>query len=110
LQNAGLQFSIDRFRFQIYIFGMSSTIYFVDLADRIISATYRNLAVGVKVVIVDGASGEHLADPITTIASVAPSGSLRIKLPETIESGAYYLKALSGQDEAAAYSAEFYIR
>jgi hypothetical protein len=34
---------------------------------------------------------------------------LRIKLPETLKAGAYYLKALNGHGEAAAQSAEFYV-
>jgi hypothetical protein len=62
-----------------------------------------------KVVLVDRASGEQLADPVTTIASPAPNGSLRIRLPDSIKSGAYYLKALNGHGQAAAQSVEFYV-
>ena len=88
---------------------MGSVIKFVELENRVISATYRNLMIKAKVVLVDKASGEQLPDPVTTIASPAPNGSLRIRLPDTIRSGSYYLKALNGHGEAAAQSAEFNI-
>jgi hypothetical protein len=88
---------------------MNSFINFVELENRVISATYRNLMVRAKVVLVEKASGEPLPDPITTIASPAPNGWLRIKLPETIKAGFYYLKALNGRGEAAAQSVEFYV-
>ncbi len=86
---------------------MKSAINFVELENRVISATYRNLMIKAKVVLVDKASGEMLPDPVTTIASPAPNGSLRIRLPDQIKAGAYYLKALNGHGEAAAQSAEF---
>ena len=92
-----------------YRCGMNSTLNFVELENRVISATYRNLMIRAKVVLVDKASGEQLPDPVTTIVSPAPNGWLRIRLPETIKAGAYYLKALNGHGEAAAQSAEFYI-
>ena len=88
---------------------MNSAIHFVELENRIISVTYRNLMIKAKVVLVDTASGEQLPDPVTTIASPAPTGSLRIRLPDSVKSGAYYLKALNGHGEAAAQSAEFYV-
>jgi hypothetical protein len=88
---------------------MYSTINFVELENRVISATYRNLMVRAKVVLVDKASGEPLPDPVTTIASPAPNGWLRIRLPETIKAGIYYLRALNGHGEAAARSVEFYV-
>ena len=62
-----------------------------------------------KVVLVDKTSGEPLPDPVITIASPVPSGSLRIRLPETVKPGAYYLKALNGHGEFAAQSVEFYV-
>jgi len=62
-----------------------------------------------KVVLVDKASGEQLPEPITTIGSPLPAGSLRIRVPDTVKPGAYYLKALNGHGEHAAQSAEFYI-
>ena len=88
---------------------MNAAINFVELENRIISATYRNLMVKAKVVLVDKASGEVLPEPVTTIASPVPNGSLRIRLPETIKAGAYYLMALNGHGEAAAQSADFYV-
>ena len=88
---------------------MNSVIKFVELENRAVSATYRNLMVRAKVVLVDKASGEVLPEPVTTIASPAPNGWLRIRLPETIKAGAYYLMALNGHGEAAAQSADFYV-
>ena len=90
-------------------FAMISIINFVEIENRVIAATYRNLMIRAKVVLVDKASGEPLADPITTIASPAPNGSLRIRLPHAIKPGTYYLRALNGRGEAAAHSVEFYI-
>ena len=91
------------------LFGMISIINFVEIENRVISAIYRNLMIRAKVVLVDKASGEQLADPVTTIASPAPNGSLRIRLPHSIKPGIYYLRALNGHGEAAAQSAEFYV-
>ena len=66
---------------------MISIINFVELENRVITATYRNLMIRAKVALVDKASGEQLADPVTTIASPAPNGSLRIRLPHSIKPG-----------------------
>ena len=88
---------------------MNPIIYFVELENRVISATYRNLMVKAKVVLVDNSSGEHLPEPVTTIASPVPAGSLRIRLPDAVKPGAYYLKALNGHGECAARSVEFHI-
>jgi hypothetical protein len=88
---------------------MSPAINFLELENRIISAAYRNLMVKAKVVLVDKTSGEQLPDPVTTIASPVPSGLLRIRLPDAVKPGAYYLKALDGHGEYAARSAEFHI-
>jgi hypothetical protein len=88
---------------------MNSVIKFVELENRVISARYRNLMVKAKVVVVEKASGKALPHPVTTITSPAPNGSLRIRLPETIKDGAYYLRALNGHGEAAAQSAEFQV-
>jgi hypothetical protein len=60
-----------------------------------------------KVVLVDKASGEQLTDPVVTIASPAPNGSLRIRLPDSVKPGTYYLKALNGHGVHAAQSVEF---
>jgi hypothetical protein len=88
---------------------MNSTIRFVEVENRVISAIYWNLMLRAKVVVVEQASGQQLAEPVTTISSPAPNGSLRIRLPDSVKSGAYYLKALNGHGEAAAQSAEFFV-
>jgi hypothetical protein len=88
---------------------MQSIINFVELENRVISATYRNLMIKAKVVLVHKADGAQLAEPVTMIASPAPNGWLRIRLPDSIKPGAYYLKALNGHGEPAAESAEFYV-
>jgi hypothetical protein len=88
---------------------MNSAIHFVELENGVISVTYRNLMVKAKIVLVDKGSGQQLPDPVTTIASPVPSGLLRIRLPEAVKPGAYYLKALNGHGECAAQSAEFHI-
>ena len=88
---------------------MISIINFVELENRVITATYRNLMIRAKVVLVEKASGQQLADPVTTIASPAPNGSLRIRLPHSIKPGIHYLRALNGHGEAAAHSGEFYV-
>ena len=88
---------------------MISIVSFIEIENRVISAIYRNLMIRARVVLVDKASGEQLADPVITIASPAPNGSLRIRLPHTIKPGTYYLRALNGHGEAAAQSAEFFV-
>src|ERR1700739_3102769 len=86
---------------------MNSIINFVELENRVVSAIYRNLMVRAKVVLVDQASGERLADPVTTISSPLPSGSLRIRLPDSVKPGTYYLQALNARGELAARSLVF---
>ena len=86
---------------------MNPVINFVEFENRVISATYRNLMVRAKVVLVDKTSGEQLPEPVTTIASPAPNGSLRIRLPEAVKPGNYYLRALNGHGEHAAQSVVF---
>jgi len=88
---------------------MNRAINFIELENGVISATYRNLMVKAKVVLINKASGEQLPDPVTTIASPVPSGLLRIRLPASIKPGAYYLKALDGHGEHAAQSVEFLV-
>ena len=92
-----------------YLFDMNPFINFVELENRVISATYRNLMVRAKVVLVDKFGDEQLPDPVTTIASPAPNGLLRIRLPDSVKPGAYYLKALNGHGEFAAQSVEFLV-
>ena len=86
---------------------MNPVINFVEFENRVISATYRNLMVRAKVVLVDKTSGEQLPEPVTTIASPAPNGSLRIRLPDGVKPGHYYLRALNGHGEHAAQSVDF---
>jgi hypothetical protein len=88
---------------------MNSAINFVELENRIIAATYRNLMVRAKVVLVDKESGAALAEPVATITSAMPAGSLRIRLPETVRSEVYFLQARNAHGEDIARSAEFSI-
>jgi hypothetical protein len=83
---------------------MNPVINFVELENSVIAATYRNLMIGAKVVLVNQTSGERLPDPVTTIASPAPNGSLRIRLLD-----ACFLKALNAHGEFAAQSVELYV-
>jgi hypothetical protein len=66
---------------------MKPVISFVEIENRVISATYRRLMVRAKVVLVEKASGRQLPEPVTTIASPVPVGAVRIKLPETVKPG-----------------------
>lgn len=86
---------------------MKAAINFVEFENRVVSAKYLNLMLRAKVVLVDKTSGERLPNPVTTITSPAPNGSLRIRLPDTIKPGTYYLKALNGHGQYVAQSAEF---
>jgi hypothetical protein len=88
---------------------MNPVVNFVELENHVISAIYRNLMIGAKVVIVDRASGEQLLEPVTTITSPMPNGTLRIRLPSSVKPGDYYLKALDGHGQPAAQSAAFYV-
>jgi hypothetical protein len=88
---------------------MNAVINFVELENRVISATYRNLMIGAKVVLVDKTSGQQMPGPVTTIVSPVPNGSLRIKLPDTFKLGAYYLQALNAHGDHVAQSVEFYV-
>ena len=88
---------------------MHSAIHFVELENRVIAATYRNLMVRAKVMLVDKASGEPLTEPVTTITSQMPNGSLRIRIPETVRAGVYFLMARNAHGEDMARSAEFSI-
>jgi hypothetical protein len=88
---------------------MNPVISFVEFENRVVSAIYRNLMIGAKVVLVDKTSGAQLPEPVTVINSPVPNGSLRIKLPDAVKPGAYLLKALNGHGEYAAQSVEFYV-
>jgi hypothetical protein len=86
---------------------MNPVINFVEYENRVISATYRNLMVKAKVVLVDKTSGEPLPEPVATISSPVPNGSLRMRLPDSVKPGTYHLKALNGHGEYAAQSVDF---
>jgi hypothetical protein len=86
---------------------MHSVINFVEFDNRVVSAVYRNLMIGAKVVLVEKTSGEQLPEPVTVITSRVPAGSLRIRLPDSVKPGAYYLKALNGRGDYAAQSGAF---
>ena len=88
---------------------MNPVINFVELENRVISATYRNLMVGAKVLLVDKTTGQPAPEPVTTITSPTPSGSLRISLPALLKAGDYFLRALNGHGEFAAKSVEFHV-
>ena len=88
-------------------FEMNPVVYFIEYENRVISATYRNLMVKAKVVLVDKTSGSQLPDPVVTISSPMPNGSLRMRLPDFVKPGTYYLKALNGHGEHAAQSVDF---
>src|SRR5450759_4910871 len=81
---------------------MKAAINFVEFENRVVSAKYLNLMLRAKVVLVDKTSGEQLPNPVITISLPAPNGSLRIRLPDTIKPGTYYLKALNGRRVLAA--------
>jgi hypothetical protein len=88
---------------------MNSVVNFIELENRVISAIYRNLMVRAKVVLVDRASGEALPEPVATIVSPLPTGSLRMRLPDWIKPGIYFLQALNAHGEGVARSVEFRI-
>lgn len=86
---------------------MNSAVNFVELENRVISATYRNLMVRAKVLVVEKTSGAPLAEPVTTITSTLPNGSLRIRLPEAVKPGVYFLLARNAHGQDLARSVEF---
>ena len=51
--------------------------------------------------------GEPLPEPVSTISSPVPSGALRIRLPESIKPGLYFLRALNAHGDGVARSADF---
>ena len=88
---------------------MNSAVHFVELDNRVISATYRNLVVKAKVLLVDKASGRPLPDPVTTISSPLPAGQLRIRLPDSVKAGFYVLEAFNLHGHKVAQSGAFQI-
>ena len=79
---------------------MNSSIHFVELDNRVIEATYRNLMIKATVVLVDKASGRRLPEPVTTISSKLPADRLRIRLPAQVMPGIYVLEAFNAQKVA----------
>jgi hypothetical protein len=88
---------------------MNSSIHFVELDNRIITATYRNLVIKAKVVLVDTASDRPLPEPVTNISSPLPVSQLRIRLPDSVKPGVYVLQAFNAHGEKVAQSATFEI-
>lgn len=88
---------------------MKPFISFVEIENRVVVAKYRRLMVSAKVVLVEKSSGEQLPETATRIASPVPVGALRIRLPDAIKPGTYFLKALNGRGEDAAQSVDFEI-
>jgi hypothetical protein len=86
---------------------MNSSVHFVELDNRIITATYRNLMVKAKVVLVDQASGQPLPDTVSMISSPLPASQLRIRLPDSVKAGLYVLQAFNAHGEKVAQSAAF---
>jgi hypothetical protein len=87
---------------------MNSVITFVEFENKVISATYRNLMVGAKVVLVDD-SGRALPEPVARITSPAPNGTIRLRLPADFKPGIYCLRALNGHGADIAQSVSFSI-
>ena len=104
-----MQFTVDAVPAGTYALGMNPVVNFIELENRVISASYRNLMIGAKVQLVDKTSGKPLSEPLTTINSPMPSGSLRISLPAFVAAGDYFLRVLNGHGEFAAQSVAFHV-
>ena len=87
---------------------MRSVLIFKELENQVISAAYRNLMIGAKVVLVD-VNGIELSEPVASITSPAPNGTVRIRLPAVFKPGTYYLRALNGHGAGVAESMAFSI-
>lgn len=88
---------------------MKPRISSIEIENRVIVAKYQRLMTGAKVVLVEKASGRQLPETITRVASPIPVGALRIRLPDAITPGTYFLKAINGHGEDAAQSVDFEI-
>ena len=88
---------------------MKPVISSIEIDNRVIVAKYQRLMVGAKVVLVEKASGRQLSETVTRVASPVPVGALRIRLPDAIEPGTYFLKAFNGHGEDAARRVDFEI-
>ena len=86
---------------------MNSSIHFVELDNRVITANYRNLMIKAKVVLVDTASGRPLSEPVTHISSPLPVSQLRIRLPDSVKAGHYVLQAFNAHGVKVAESTAF---
>lgn len=80
---------------------MKPLISSIEIENRVIVAKYQRLMVGAKVVLIEKASGRQLPETVTRVASPVPVGALRIKLPEAIEPGTYFLRAFNGHGEGS---------
>ena len=89
---------------------MNSVITFVEFENEVVSATYRNLMIGAKVVLVENDSGNALPEPVARITSPAPNGAVRLRLPADFKPGIYCLQALNGHGVHVAQSVKFRIR
>ena len=88
---------------------MKPVISSIEIENRVVVAKYQRLMVGAKVVLVEKASGRQLSETTTRVASPVPVGALRIRLPDAIKPGTYFLKAFNGHGEDAAHSTDFEI-
>ncbi len=88
---------------------MNSFINFVELENRVISATYRNLMLQAKVVLVDQASGEQLARACDHDHVAGPDRMVEDQVAGRRQAGRLLLQALNGHGRPAAQSGEFYV-
>ncbi|MCA1359637.1 hypothetical protein I6F14_14965 [Bradyrhizobium sp. IC3069] len=88
---------------------MKPVISSIEIENRVIVAKYQRLMVGAKVVLVEKVSDRQLPETATRVASRVPVGALRIRLPDAIKPGTYFLKAFDGHGEQAAQSIDFEI-
>jgi hypothetical protein len=86
-----------------------SVINFVEFEHQVVLATYRNLMIGAKVVLVDNDNGEALPEPVARIASPAPNGSVRLRLPDSSSPAPNCPRALNGHGAHIAQSLPFRI-
>ena len=88
---------------------MKPVISSIEIENRVVVAKYQRLMVGAKMVLVEKASGRQLPETVTRVPSPVPVGALRIRLPDAIEPGTYFLRAFDGHGEDAARSVDFEI-
>ena len=97
---------------------VSPAIKFNAIRGRELSATYRNLPLGSKIVLVDKVTGVALRDPVVTVRTRFPlfwrllallPVHIHIILPDAVRPGGYYLQALNQGGEFLAQSVEFYV-